>query len=771
MTAARTAASSSAGGKLLVGREVSFAGHIVNAEGVRPTSDRVGALRDFPVPTDVSGLKSFMGMANQLMAFIPDLSHSMVTMRTLLKKGTTWNWTQEMQEEFDECKRILTSNLLVNHYDPLIPATLITDASSEGLGYMMLQDTPSGQKKIITCGSRSLSDTEKRFAPVEMECLGVKYTVEKCDFYLRGNPHTTTVVTDHRPLVGIFNQPLSTIPNLRLQRMRERMVGMDLALTWRAGKKNEVADALSRYPLFPAPAASPDDGYDDGIIASVRSIIASPPSAGANLQPILEASSDPSYRMVVKAVLKGTSNPRNLGPDHPARLYAAVWDDLSVTKVEDHDILTLDGFKIVVPGPARSKVLDILHLPHTGMVKTKQAARQLYYWPNMSTHIEQRIQSCDACHATAPSKPAAPLTSAYDTVSRPMQGVGMDLFCCNGKDYLLMVDRFSGFPFAAPLASTTSSAVCKQLNEWFWSWGKPCIIRSDGGPQFSSAEFHAWCVEHDIKHEVSSPVNPSSNGLAEAGVKQVKHLMLKCISDGTPWKPALHEYRNTPRADGFSPFQMVFGSRGKTALPALEAALSKMYSREEGREARRKYAAAWEDATADRREHESFEVGDVVYVQDPHTKRWDSKATILEKDVSGNRYHVVGEHGSRVKLRSPRYLSMCRPAASAPAPTAPPPQIPEAQDEGSEKKILQGDSLQSEVSEESVSNGISRADSPPPDPKPPRRSPRLAAKKGSYASVAAAFCPKMAPTPSPNVTWHYRPFVSAKNRPVVRFRL
>ena len=94
-------------------------------------------------------------------------------------------------------------------------------------------------------------------------------------------------------------------------------------------------------------------------------------------------------------------------------------------------------------------------------------------------------------------------------------------------------------------------------------------MRSDGGPQFLGP-FKAWCQDNNIIHELSSPYNPRGNGLAEAAVKNVKHLLQKCSISRESANKALYSWRNVPRSDGYSPAQLLFGRRQLTNLPMLQ---------------------------------------------------------------------------------------------------------------------------------------------------------------------------------------------------------
>ena len=133
-----------------------------------------------------------------------------------------------------------------------------------------------------------------------------------------------------------------------------------------------------------------------------------------------------------------------------------------------------------------------------------------------------------------------------------MAHVGVDLFEFAGKQFLICVDKWSGFPVYKQLNTVTTRAVISALEDWFNILGWPSTIRSDGGPQFLGP-FKAWCENNNILHELSSPYNPKGNGLAEAAVKNVKHLLQKCSVTRESANKALYSWRNVPRIDGYSP--------------------------------------------------------------------------------------------------------------------------------------------------------------------------------------------------------------------------
>ena len=101
--------------------------------------------------------------------------------------------------------------------------------------------------KVIQCGSRPLSSAEKNYSTLELELTAIVWAVQKCNFFLKGIERFE-VVTDHRPLIGIFTKNLNQIDNNRIVRLREKIVDQPFEVKWLAGKENVIADGLSRAP-------------------------------------------------------------------------------------------------------------------------------------------------------------------------------------------------------------------------------------------------------------------------------------------------------------------------------------------------------------------------------------------------------------------------------------------------------------------------------------------------------------------------------------------
>ena len=625
--------------KFKVDSTVKFAGSIVSEEGVKPDPDKIKAIREFPTPQDRTTLRGFLGLANQLGNYHPDIAHMSTLLRPLTSTANAFVWLAEHQAAFEEMKSILTSDVIVKYFDPQLPTEVLTDASRlKGLGFALIQRGPDAKPRLVACGSRSLSGAESRYATVELECLAILFALEKCKHFLLGMP-AFVVVTDHKPLHGLFKRRIDEMTNPRLLRMREKMVCFSFEVDWVAGKLHHIADALSRSPVFDPP----EDFTKDIVNTVVCHAISSDPA----LQELFDAADDDKDYCAIVGAIKGDSKTK-LPYTHPGRPFANLWDRISI--LED-TLLILDGHRIIVPPAVRPAILKKLHLPHAGIEKTRTSARNLYYWPGMTVDVKNMIDRCESCQEQRPHQPAEPITMRM--VSRPMEEVGLDLFQAKGKHYLIMVDRYSGMPFVAELRALHTAAITQQLKLWFQDLGYPTVARSDNGPQFRS-EFGAFCAQHHIIHETSSPHNPSSNGLAEAGVKNCKQLLLKTDSFAA-FRDSLLEFRNTPRAEGYSPAQRFFGFRQRTTLPAVplahspicvttaEAARKKTYQRAETLD----QGAVLPDILA----------GTRVRVQHPLTRLWDQKGEIVQTHTQGRSYDILLDDGATIR-RNRRFIKV-----------------------------------------------------------------------------------------------------------------
>jgi len=115
--------------KMEIGDKISFAGLCISSTGITPDPEQVRALREFPRPKDTTGVRAFLGLANQLSGFVPDYAHMTVRLRGLTGKNASFLWLEEHQSEFERIKDLLTGKLVVTSFDPNREPLLLTWAS------------------------------------------------------------------------------------------------------------------------------------------------------------------------------------------------------------------------------------------------------------------------------------------------------------------------------------------------------------------------------------------------------------------------------------------------------------------------------------------------------------------------------------------------------------------------------------------------------------------------------------------------------------------
>jgi len=239
--------------------------------------------------------------------------------------------------------------------------------------------------------------------------------------------------------------------------------------------------------------------------------------------------------------------------------------------------------------------------------------------------------------------------------TRPFQETAGDLFYYAGKHYLVYTDRYSGWAEVASFGTRDPNAdmVIAALRSFFTSTGVPIKFRSDGGLQFAAATTQKFMTNWGINHVFSAPHFPSSNGLAESAVKSMKALVASATVNGDitceAFQQGLLELRNTPRPNGLSPAQMVFGAPLRSCVPAHSSSFAKQWQDVA------KKADELQVVPRDlgKRPLVPLTVGSKVWLQDPASKRWTKSGAIIQ--ARGRNYNVKMPSGG-VLWRNRRHL-------------------------------------------------------------------------------------------------------------------
>ena len=139
--------------------QVQFLGHVIDQTGIRADPAKTAAIQNIEPPKTIPELRRFLGMVNQLGKFSPNLANITQPLRELLKKTRMWQWTEVQHKAFNEIKKELSQPMVLCIYDPNAETKISGDASSHGLGAVLLQKHDSVWKPVAYA-SRFLSDTE-----------------------------------------------------------------------------------------------------------------------------------------------------------------------------------------------------------------------------------------------------------------------------------------------------------------------------------------------------------------------------------------------------------------------------------------------------------------------------------------------------------------------------------------------------------------------------------------------------------------------------------
>ena len=369
------------------------------------------------------------------------------------------------------------------------------------------------------------------------------------------------------------------------------------------------------------------------------------------------AMTDNEYQDLYKTVNEGFPQNKN---DLPSYL-KAYWNIRFRLSVEQPFINFEE--RIIIPKSIRGKVLDNLHAAHQGVSNMLSRANLSIYWPGMESDIHNKRFSCHHCNERAPSQPKEPYCESPGP-SYPFQQICIDLFQIGHHQYASCVDRFTGWPLIYHMKQTTGKhivTICRQIAAFY---GVPEEISTDGGPQFSSAEFQEFLKTWEIHHRLSSAHYPQSNGRAELGVKTAKRILMNnSNSDGSldndKVLKAVLQYKNTPlRNIGLSPAQLLLHRQLRDNIPTH----SKMLQPHKewiisGKEREKAFEKHNEEMTSRYNEHSRelhpLKCRTQIILQEKG--RWLKQGEIV-KVLPNRQYQIKMQGSGRLTIRNRKFL-------------------------------------------------------------------------------------------------------------------
>jgi hypothetical protein len=214
---------------------VPFLGHIISNGGISVDPAKVKEIMAWSVPTTVTKIQSFLGLAGYYRRFIEGFSKIAKPMISLLEKGRVFKWDEKCQGSFDQLNKRLMSPPVLVMPDLQKGFNIYCDACGQGLGCVLMQG------HVIAYASRQLRKHELNYSTHDLELAVVVHALKIWRHYILGTK--CQVYTNHKSLMYIFTQKDL---NLRQCRWLELIKDYDLEIHYHPGKANLVADALSR---------------------------------------------------------------------------------------------------------------------------------------------------------------------------------------------------------------------------------------------------------------------------------------------------------------------------------------------------------------------------------------------------------------------------------------------------------------------------------------------------------------------------------------------
>ncbi|KAK3571260.1 hypothetical protein QTP86_005974 [Hemibagrus guttatus] len=434
---------------------VTFLGYVIFQRGVEMDMVKVRAVTDWPAPTTVRELQRFLGFANFYRRFIRNYSSVAGPLTSLLRgKPKRLAWTDQARAAFQQLKESFTSAPILRHPDPDLPFVVVVDASSNGLGAVLSQ-RHGEPGKLHPCAyySRKLTAAECNYDVGNRELLAIKAALEEWRHWLEGACHPFQVLTDHCNLEYLHGakrlNPWQARWALFFTRFR-------FTVTYRPGSKNGKADALSR-------------GFETT-------------SESTRIEPILP----------VTAILA------------PVRWNLV--EEIQRAHANEPPPASCPPNRIFVPPQFRLQVMQWVHKApssgHPGIQRSTQLVRHRFWWPSLTSDVEEHVQACSTCAQTCTSRQLPEgLLEPLPIPQRPWSHLSVD-FLTDLPDsgghtaVLVVVDRFSKGCKLVPLkglpsAMQTAEALFLHV---FQNFGLPEDIVSDRGSQFTSRVWGSLCA-------------------------------------------------------------------------------------------------------------------------------------------------------------------------------------------------------------------------------------------------------------------------------------
>lgn len=513
---------------------VIFLGFIVSSKGVHVDEEKVKAIREWPLPKNVSEVRSFHGLASFYRRFVKDFSTLAAPLNEIVKKDVGFKWGEKQEQAFAALKEKLTQAPILALPNFSKAFEIECDASNVGIGAVLLQEGHP-----LAYFSEKLKGAALNYSTYDKELYSLVRALQTWQHYLL--PKEFVIHSDHESLKHLKGQGKL---NKRHAKWVEFLEQFPYVIKHKKGKSNVVADALSR-----------------------------------------------------RHVLLSTLETKVFGLEHIKDLYKSDLEFSSKFLACEHTAFNgyfrHNGYlfkekKLCVPkGSIRELLVKEAHegglMGHFGVSKTLEFLKEHFYWPHMKIDVQKLCERCIVCKKAKSKVMPHGLYTPLPVPEFPWIDISMDFVLGlprtkNGKDSIfVVVDRFSKMAHFIPCKKVDDACHVADLffKEVVRLHGLPRSIVSDRDSKFLSHFWRTLWGKVGTKLLFSTTCHPQTDGQTEVVNRTLSTLLRvvlkKNLKMWEEWLPHVEFAYNrvVHSTTQHSPFEIVYGFNPLTPLDLL----------------------------------------------------------------------------------------------------------------------------------------------------------------------------------------------------------